>query len=148
VTNNGGFLRYTFTGDGSFTFTFQDAYGNTGSQTATVTGIDKITPTCQIFYTPSVLTNQNVLATLVNCNKEITVTSAGGETHLFADNGVFQFTFEDHVGNSGRANAEVNWIDKIAILATLVYSPPEGSGKTNGDVEVTISFNKPNVTVR
>jgi len=123
VTNNEGFSRYTFTADGSFTFNFQDAYGNTGSATATVTGIDKTTPTCQISYTPSSLTNKNVLATLTNCNKEIIVTSSGGMTHLFADNGVFQFTFVDYVGNTGRTNATVTRIDKSSIVANLTYSP-------------------------
>jgi hypothetical protein len=40
VTNNTG-TTYTFTNTGSFTFQFQDAAGNTGSTTATVTWIDK-----------------------------------------------------------------------------------------------------------
>ena len=31
VTNNGGATGYVFTNTGSFTFSFQDAYGNTGS---------------------------------------------------------------------------------------------------------------------
>ncbi|RED85577.1 hypothetical protein [Cohnella phaseoli] len=39
VTNNGGAFRYTFTANGSFTFQFVDAAGNTGSATATVSNI-------------------------------------------------------------------------------------------------------------
>jgi hypothetical protein len=42
VTNNGGSSSYTFATTGSFTFTYQDSYGNTGSTTATVNWIDKI----------------------------------------------------------------------------------------------------------
>ena len=41
ITNNGGNASYTFTDNGSFTFTFQDTAGNTGSATATVNWIDK-----------------------------------------------------------------------------------------------------------
>jgi len=45
VTNNSNLTSYTFTGNDTFTFEFQDAYGNTGSEIATVTGIDKTGPT-------------------------------------------------------------------------------------------------------
>jgi len=41
ITNNGGSPSYVFIGNGSFTFEFMDAYGNTGSTTATVNWIDK-----------------------------------------------------------------------------------------------------------
>lgn len=41
ITNNDGLNTYTFTGNNSFTFTFQDTAGNTGAATATVTWIDK-----------------------------------------------------------------------------------------------------------
>ncbi|MGE5404774.1 MAG: hypothetical protein ACM3PP_07530, partial [Candidatus Saccharibacteria bacterium] len=40
ITNNGGANTYSFTNNGSFTFEFTDAAGNTGSATATVTWID------------------------------------------------------------------------------------------------------------
>lgn len=42
VTNNGGLLTRTFTSNGAFTFTFQDAAGNAGSATATVNNIQNI----------------------------------------------------------------------------------------------------------
>jgi hypothetical protein len=41
VTNNGGLLSYTFTGNGTFTFEFVDQAGKTGSATATVRWIVK-----------------------------------------------------------------------------------------------------------
>jgi hypothetical protein len=41
VTNNGGLLSYTFTGNGTFTFEFIDQAGKTGSATATVRWIVK-----------------------------------------------------------------------------------------------------------
>ncbi len=45
VTNNSGSLSYTFTANGTFTFEFSDAAGNTGSAVATVNNIDKVAPT-------------------------------------------------------------------------------------------------------
>ena len=41
ITNNSGSNQYTFTDNGSFTFTLIDSDGNTGSITATVANIDK-----------------------------------------------------------------------------------------------------------
>jgi len=44
IINNGDSSSYTFTENGSFTFEFVDAAGNTGSATVTVSNIDKIAP--------------------------------------------------------------------------------------------------------
>ena len=44
VTNNGGLSTYTFTDNGTFTFNFVDAAGNTGSVLAIVNYIDKTLP--------------------------------------------------------------------------------------------------------
>lgn len=48
ITNNGGASTYSFDDNGSFTFEFKDAAGNTGSAVATVSNIDKIAPTISI----------------------------------------------------------------------------------------------------
>ena len=45
VTNNEGNLTRTFTANDTFTFAFKDLAGNTGTQAATVTWIDKTAPT-------------------------------------------------------------------------------------------------------
>lgn len=45
ITNNGGSSTYTFDDNGSFTFEFIDAAGNTGSAIASVSNIDKVAPT-------------------------------------------------------------------------------------------------------
>jgi len=44
ITNNGGSNQYEFTTNGSFTFEFRDAAGNTGSKAAQVTWIDTLAP--------------------------------------------------------------------------------------------------------
>lgn len=44
ITNNSGSDTYTFSENGFFTFEFVDAAGNTGSETASVSNIDKVNP--------------------------------------------------------------------------------------------------------
>ncbi len=51
------------------------------------------------------------------------VTSAGGNTHTFIQNGSFTFEFTDAAGNTGTAVATVNWIDKIPPIATISGLP-------------------------
>jgi hypothetical protein len=53
LTNNSGSLSYIFSTNGSFSFTYQDASGNTGSTTAVVDWIDRITPIVSIRGTPT-----------------------------------------------------------------------------------------------
>jgi len=133
VTNNGGSTTKAFTENGTFTFEFVDGAGNTGSATAQVTNIDKSGVTYEITYQPTTLTNQDVVATITLSDGA--VTSAGGNTHTFTENGSFTFQFTDAAGNSGSATATVDWIDKVAPTATLQYSTTE---PTNQDVVVTL----------
>ena len=64
VTNNGGSQNYLFTGNGSFTFEFVDAYGNTGTTTASVHWIDKTPVIGTITYSSTTLTGGPVTATI------------------------------------------------------------------------------------
>ena len=57
----------TFTGNGSFTFTFQDTYGNTGSATATVFRIDE-----RLGFRPFITTRRTTSA-----NEQIKIPTAG-----------------------------------------------------------------------
>ncbi|MGE5418417.1 MAG: hypothetical protein ACM3UZ_16885 [Acidobacteriota bacterium] len=110
VTNNGGSTQFTFDNNGTFTFEFVDATGNTGTATATVTWIDKTAPTAQINYSTTDPTCGSVVATLVP-SEPVTVTNNGGSTeYTFTDNGSFTFEFVDAAGNAGTATASVDWI--------------------------------------
>jgi hypothetical protein len=75
VTNNGGNTNYTFTNTGSFTFTYQDSYGNTGSTTANVNWIDKSPVTGSITYSPNTATSGNVQAEISFNKTGVTVIS-------------------------------------------------------------------------
>jgi hypothetical protein len=76
VTNTGGSTTYLFTGNGVFTFEFQDNYGNTGTTTATVTRIDKTPIIPTVTYNQTGRTNQDVTATISFNKTGITITNS------------------------------------------------------------------------
>lgn len=95
----------------------------------------RLLPYAEIEYDITNFTNGNVVAKLINPSKEITITSDGGDTHVFTENGEFTFTFVDKEGNVGSRVARVNWIDRIIPTAELKYDIEK---KTNKNVTVTI----------
>ena len=104
--------NHTFTGNGSFTFTFSDLAGNTGSITATVNRIDKTVPTATVSLNPTSWTyiSGNVLATLTWYSETITITNnSGANTYTFIGNGSFIFNFQDAAGNTGSTTATVSY---------------------------------------
>ena len=110
ITNNNGSTKYVFNGNGEFTFEFVDEAGNEGSKTAYVNWIDKVAPNVQIFYNPSESTTGPVTATIYS-NEDIIVTNNGGsDTYVFNENGSFEFTYQDVLGNKGKITAKVTWI--------------------------------------
>jgi hypothetical protein len=63
----------TFTGNGTFTFEFEDSYGNTGTETAMVNRIDRTLPAVvSVTYTPTTPTAEKSLVTMV-FNKSVSV---------------------------------------------------------------------------
>lgn len=103
-------------------------------------------PTASVGFDTTEPTNGNVVARLINPSVPITITSEGGDTHTFTENGEFVFTFVGPLGTEGRAVAKVDWIDKTAPTGTIKYST---TSKTNGvvfatletDEEVTVTNN-------
>lgn len=124
VTNNGGRVEYTFTGNWTHTFEFQDLAGNTGSAVAEVTWIDKVKPTCDIIYSTTWATTWNVVATLTGCIETITWTEI---QHTFTWNWTYIFNFQDLAGNTGSTEAAVTWIGEY----TGVYEIKSGQQMIN-----------------
>jgi len=84
-----------------------------------ISNLDLVNPTATVTYSTTVLTNQNVTATLVP-SEAITVTNnSGSPSYTFTSNGSFTFTFTDLAGNPGTATATVGNIDKTAPVITL-----------------------------
>ncbi len=101
----------------------------------------KITsPTASIAYSPDKPTNKDVVtARLVNPSRKITITSEGGDTHEFKENGSFTFTFIDENGLKGSAKAVVDWIDREKPTANVKYYPEKS---TNQEVMAEIKFSE------
>ena len=145
ITNNEGKNTHTFADNGSFTFEFVDEAGNVGTAIATVECIDRTIPVAQISYSTTSPTNQDVVANIVDSNKDITITNNNGESsYTFKQNGEFTFEFVDEAGNRGTAIAKVDWIDKEEIIPTINYRINAPTGKTETAI---ITFNKANVTI-
>jgi len=110
ITNNDGKDTYVFTTNGEFTFQFEDAKGIKGQATAKVTWINKSAPNVTLKYSTTTATDKPVTVTL-SSNKEIKITNNGGKnTYTFTENGTFEFTYVDSLGNKGKITAQVNWI--------------------------------------
>ena len=99
-------MSYTFTGNWQHLFVFQDLAWNTNWEWAVVDWIDKTAPTCEIEYT-TWTADQNVVATLTWCSKEIVET---GMSYIFTNNGQYLFVFHDVLWNTWEEMAVVDWI--------------------------------------
>lgn len=148
IAKAGDPYTYTFTENSVHEIRFKGPHGNEGTTTLTVDWIDKIAPVGKIEYSSSNISNQPVIATVIfenEANEEnVIITSEGGRTHTFTENGSFTFEFRDKAGNIGKAVATVDWIDKTLPVATIKYSTTE---PTNQNVIAKVTFNKKNVQI-
>lgn len=124
--NNGGSSTYIFDQNGTFTFEFEDAAGNTGTVEAMVDWIDKEAPTGTLKYSSTGWTSNDVTVYLEdiadNSGVAPEIISTGGNMHLFTENGQFTFKLQDAAGNIRELTAIVSRIDKTAPEATVRYS--------------------------
>lgn len=97
-----------------------------------------VRPTAGVGYSTTEPTRDNVIARLVNISTDkYEILSEGGDTHTFTENGEFTFRFRDtETGVEGTSTAVVNWIDRIAPTATIVYST---TSPTNRSVVATLN---------
>jgi len=103
---------HTFTGNGSFVFSFQDAAGNTGSTTATVNWIDRTLPTANVILSPLSWSyvSWNIIATLTWYSENLTITNNGWlNTYAFTGNWNFIFNFVDAAGNTWSTTTTVSY---------------------------------------
>ena len=125
LLNNKQVNSYVFTRNGEFEFILTDKAGNKTRLKAAVNNIDKTPPEAVITYSHprDIWTNESIAATLklVDING-YNVTSEGGGTHTFVENGEFVFLFKDTLGNQGSIKAEVKNIDKEALVGSIIYA--------------------------
>jgi len=109
---------------------------NSLSKTINIIVLDQTAPTGSVSYSTTDPTNNSVIATL-QTSEGVTITSSGGNSHTFTNNGSFTFSFQDAAGNTGSATATVSNIDKIAPTIVLTGAP---SGiATLSTFEITVS---------
>lgn len=104
IKNNNGNNTYTFTDNGSFTFEFSDAAGNKNQITADVNWIDKVAPTAELRYE---IQGSKVIVRVVNPSEAITFQEGIG-VYEFTQNGSYDITFYDQVGNMSKLTAIIN----------------------------------------
>jgi len=126
--------------DNSYVFYADDLAWNSVTINFTV---DQSPPTASVSYSPSSLTNTDVIATLTGQSEPITIDSTGGNTHTFVIDWIHLFEFHDLAWNTWENLATVNWIDKV--LPVLSWTSTITSSNTNTSFAkvwdvVTITF--------
>ncbi|BFT73791.1 Ig-like domain repeat protein [Paenibacillus sp. P36] len=162
----GGIPFYTFSGNGSFTFEFEDEAGNRSSALATVDQINPVLPKADISFSTTDITYQDVLVKMATTNNRFTLADfmfeAGmGEqfvssqsdglavtesVYSIAQNGLISFVIRDRNGEVADQPVKVPvWnIDKKAPSATLRYS---SSNWTRSGVGITLQLADESPTV-
>ena len=139
ITNNGGSDTYTFTKNGSFTFTYEDAAGNKAETEAKVTWIEEKAPHIELQYDTDQPTNKTVTVTVVG-NTEFEITSSDKQkTHVFYENGDWTFEYRTVSGYTGSITARVTWIDTETPDVRIAYSTKK---LTNQAVTATLISNE------
>jgi len=150
IVNNGGSSTYTFLQNGEFTFIYEDSKKNRGFARAMVSTIDKELPTLQILADITRATNQDITITVnYGDNKgiskvmvngvEVGTNPEGKFTYTCTENKKIQVMVFDSSGNTTTREFEVDYIDKVAPIGTIVYTP---NSMTNQDVKAVLTLNE------
>ena len=146
IKNNNGQTTYTFTENGEFEFILVDKAGNETKLVAKVENIDKTPPFVMLNYSTTELTNSDVTVTVEGLQEDEEIVNHYSNSYTFTKNGEFEFIVRDRAGNETKALAVVDWIDKEAPTADIVYSKTE---LTNRDVTVSLeNFSEEGVTIK
>ena len=142
LSNDSKKLTKVFSANASEQVTVYDLAGNSKSVSVNVSNIDKSAPSATVSYSTTLLTNQDVTAT-ITANKEInpvdgwTLSSDKKTlTKTFPENVSGQVTISDSIGNSANITVQISNIDKVAPNASISYSTSE---LTNESVIATIT---------
>jgi parallel beta-helix repeat protein len=144
ATNNGdGVWTAGITGElaegiYNISVTAEDIAGNISNDSTTnELEVDITSPTAEVSYSTTELTNENVIATIVIDEPATVTNNEGSETYVFTGNGSFEFIFADFAGNGGSVTATVSNIDKTAPTG---YSATIDGDYVNADNQTVISF--------
>ncbi len=142
-----GYENYRFTKEKeSFVFEFRNSLGATGSSTVTIDNIDR---------TPPIITIDPYSTALTNASVEVFASTNEGSlntpSHVFADNGSFDFVVTDEAGNISTSTVAISTIDTQAPVITLTgadsvesrvnttFTDPGATATDNMDTSVTVT---------
>ncbi|HMS91635.1 MAG TPA: hypothetical protein PKC87_05420, partial [Candidatus Absconditabacterales bacterium] len=146
ISNNGGNNSYVFTGNGEFTFIYQDSDGNIGSTIAAVDWIDKTPPTfigvISGYIYPGNVTitfaDDNLSGALLNGLPYLSGTVISGQNS-------YEFIVEDTLGNRTGARFEIN--TNPPPIASIQYTPTSDNITTGTVVATLTGFNTTGIIV-
>jgi hypothetical protein len=156
VTNNGGNTSFTFTGNGTFTFQFRDQVGNTGSETATVSNINKSLPTVTLNGSGTLSIEQGDSYTELGANWSdgtdgtgaVSILSGSIDTNILWIQQV-EYLYVNSLWLTGSTTRTVTIVDTVSPGAPTLTTPSmttSGSSLSNltgsGEVDATISLYK------
>jgi hypothetical protein len=133
ITNNGGLPTYTFMTNGSFTFEFKDAAGNSVSATATVSNIDKTAPIAPIIVSPAITGAEY---DIIQPSLSLTVNAEAGSTIEVKENG--------SVLAQGFGNGDIGAMIPLTFgpgSHLLVLTATDAAGNVSAETSVTIRYN-------
>ncbi|HOJ11628.1 MAG TPA: hypothetical protein PK733_13685, partial [Clostridiales bacterium] len=114
--------QYQVSGYGRLTYTVKDKdtyLTNTGEA---LIRVDKTAPKVKnIVYSTQNWTNQNVTVTISGEDDLGTVTYPNGSSHIFTENGSYEFIIKDNAGNKTSEIVNVDWIDKKVPTPVVTY---------------------------
>ncbi len=130
ITNNTGNSNYVFSSNGSFTFTFQDASGNTGSVVASVANIDTTAPvitlsgssTVNVEFGSGFVDDGASWTDNVDGSGFIATATSGSVNTGALGTYMLEYSYTDGAGNSTSTGRTVNVVDTTAPTVTLIGS--------------------------
>ncbi len=140
-------LEYTFEDSGDYQFKFLDKASNIAFKSIKVDYLESgNVMASDMSYDITNITNQNVVATIKpymlttsGKKEELKIANKDTNTHTFEKNGAFTFQYKDANDDDNievkEHEAKVNWIDKEAPTATIVYSTED---ETTGAVTASL----------
>lgn len=127
----------TFTNNGTGYFQLTDQNGVPNMLPVVVNTIDRIAPLANLSYDNPNPTNTGVTVSIINPNEAIKILNNNWSTgYYFTGNGSFVFQMSDTAGNINYLTATVNWINKNAPTANIIYST---TGTTTNNVVATLT---------
>ncbi|MDR0281787.1 MAG: hypothetical protein LBI53_00195 [Candidatus Peribacteria bacterium] len=126
--------------------------GNTTNGYAKITQLSL--PLGNITYTPNTITTGSVLVTVsLNSTGTIHFTTAGRTTNdgglTYTKTYTRNFSGEviSFIDEEGNREVQEAAVTRIRPEVNIVYSPAKENGYTSGNVDATVSFSRPNITI-